>query len=351
MADKKPQEKKSAGLQIKFLRKLTPAPEKRNEPSKGAYPAGRFKMCFDIIKSNFSNLAIVNILTLLFALPMLAAVGFVAVLGFERFSYLLHGITETPYLMSNLGIGLSQGASIAVAKADMLIAYRVLFSAIAVSLPILGFGLAGIYHVVTKMVWGESFICKKDKYGNDIPRMVIEYFRGVKLYWKQTVVIMSVFAVVFAGASNLIIGFVQGLWLNNLNAGHWFGLILSCLVGFVSILVLFNLLPMVVAYELPLVTKLKNAFLLSAAFLVPTMFIISIASIPFILLVGGPLLKMLAALALSMIGFSFFCLISANYLGYNSEKIIVPLYETVLLNERKKNSKKKNKKGNSNKKQ
>lgn len=350
MADKQSHEQKSGGIQIKLIKHITPAPERRNEPSKGAYPAGRFKMGIDLLRSNLSNLAIVNILTLLFALPLLAALGFMAVMGAERLSYIVNGIKTTPYLLTDFGIGLSNGAVLSSTKAAMLVSYKLLFLAIAVSLPILGFGMAGIYHIVTKLVWGEGFICKKDKYGNDIPRMVIEYFRGVKLFWKQTVVIMSVFAVILAGVSNLIILFVQAQWLGSLNAGHWIGLIVGCIIGFVSIMVLFNLLPMVAAYDLPLIKKLKNAVLLAGAFVIPSLVILIIAALPFVLLTGGAMLRMLAALVLSMIGFSYFGLISANYLGYNSEKIIVPLYEATIQSEKKKSKKTKTpKSGNSNK--
>lgn len=342
MSDNKTEKK--GGIQLMLLRKLIPAPEKRNEPSKGAYPSGRFKMCLDILRSNFSNLSIVNILALIFALPLFAIVAFFAVMGAENFSYILNGIKDTPYLMSDFGIGLSSGATLAVSKADMLISYRVLFLGIAVCLPILSFGLSGVYYVVTKMVWGESFICKKDKYGNDVPRMVTEFFRGVKLFWKQTLVIMSVFAIIVAGVSNLIINFVEGIWLSNVNAGDWIGLIFACIIGLASVLVLFNLLPMVTAYDLPLIKKLKNASILATAFFIPTLFIMLFASVPFALLAGGSILQVVAALALAMIGFSYFCLISANYLGYNSEKIIVPLYEATVQSDKKKSKKSKTKK-------
>jgi len=339
MADNKPNQQKKGGYQLKLLSKLTPAPEKRNEPSKGAYPAGRFKLCIDIFRSNLSNLSLINILTLIFALPLLAVFIYFSLIGAEGFSYLLNG-TDVPYLLSGFGMGLSQGASLVATKANMLISYRVLFLAVAVCLPLLGAGFAGLLHITTKLVWGEGFICKKDKYGNDVPRMVLEYFRGVKLYWKQNVVIMSVFAVIVAGVSNLIINFIEGSWLNNLNAGDWIGLIVALIVGVASVLVLFNLLPMTVAYDLPILTKLKNAALLAAAFLVPTLIILVIACIPFALLAGGSMLRLIAAMVFSMIGFSFFCLVSANYLGYNSEKVIVPLYQATIQNERKKNSKK-----------
>ncbi|HPO53111.1 MAG TPA: hypothetical protein PLW76_01195 [Clostridia bacterium] len=344
MAEKNSKTKKSGELQLKLLQKLILAPENRNEPSKGAYPKGRFGMFKDILFGNFSNLAMANILTLIFALPLIALICFVLVIGFENFSYMLNGVKE-PYLLSDFGIGLSRGASLIATKANMLIAYRVFFSAIAVCLPILGFGIAGLLYLCTKYVWGESFICKKDKYGNDVPRIIIEYFRGVKLYWKQTVIIMAGFAVIFAGVSNLIILFVEGLW-TGLNAGHVIGLIAACIIGLASVMVLFNLLPMVVAYDMPLGKKLTNAAILATAFFLPSLIILILAAAPFLLTAVGGILNIFVAIAISMIGFSYFCLISVNYLGYNSEKILVPLYEASI-NPNK--SKKKSKKSKSNK--
>ncbi|MBO7156658.1 MAG: hypothetical protein J6V83_04565, partial [Clostridia bacterium] len=113
MADSRNSEKKGNSLKIKLLRAMVLAPEARTEESKGAYPGGRFKRFTDIFKANNQDLMMVNVFTILFALPILAVLLFITLFGAEKFAYTLKGITETPYLMSGLGFGLSQGTNLA----------------------------------------------------------------------------------------------------------------------------------------------------------------------------------------------------------------------------------------------
>lgn len=65
--------------------------------------------------------------------------------------------------------------SIEEAKSILLNSYRVLVSAIALGLPLLGFGIAGNLSITTKLIWGESLLIKKDKQGRDVPRVITEF--------------------------------------------------------------------------------------------------------------------------------------------------------------------------------
>lgn len=342
-------EKKNApereSIKLKLLKKLELQPEARTEPSKGPFPGGRIKKFFAILKGNLSVLTMTNMFAMIFAIPLLVAVLTINIIGIENFTYLLTGVKDAPYLLGNFGIGISQAASLQSVKIDMLLTYRVIVSAVAVLMPFLAFGFAGSFHIMTKLEWGESFICKKDKYGNDVPRIAIEFFRGVKLYWKQFLLILIVFALIFAGAGNLIITFIDGLWRGTATAGHYVGLIVACIIMFITTLVTINLLPLVVSYDMPLRKKLKNAFILTAAFFVPSVFILIFAAAPFMLVLAGSIFTILIAIATISLGISYVTLMFANYGDYNSEVLLVPLYEASLVQRvKQKSKKKKNKK-------
>jgi hypothetical protein len=321
-----PQKENKKSLRIDILKHLTLAPEARNEPSKGAYPAGRIKKLFDIIRGNFQPLITLNALTLIFALPLIAVILIFSMRS-EAIQYFVAGIKDTPYFLSNFGIGLSSGFDLDKMRQAMLLSYRFLSLSAVVCLPVLAFGIAGLTHVSVKLIWGESFICKKDaKTGKDVPRFALEFFRGVKLYWKETVAALAVYSVILAGAANMIITFVGAFWAGSAGFLEYFGLIVSLLVFFFASLVLINYLPTVVSYKLKPADKLKNAILLSLSFTVPSVFILAVAAVPALALLGGFWATIIFVVMLT-IGLSFDSLMIANYADYNAEKVLTPLYE------------------------
>lgn len=323
----KTQEQKEPSFRLKLMQKATLAPEARTEPSKGAYPAGRFKKFFDLFRGNFQINTITNLFTVLFGLPLLAVVILFGFFGAESITYFING-SNTPYLMTDFGLGLSTGASLTAVKVEMLLSYRLLLCAVAVTLPILGIGLSGNLYVMTKISWGESFICKKDKYGNDVPRIVLEFFRGIKMHWKQTVLIMSVMGVLVAGLGNVVISFVEGVWTGTAGAGLYIALIFACLAAIFAVFVFVNLLPLVVSYKIRLIDKVKNAVLLSVCFPLPTLFIVVFMAAPFLLLlINTNIISILVAIVLITFGVTYEMLLMVNYSDYNSEKLLVPLYE------------------------
>ena len=328
----------------RLLSKLAVAPENRSEPAKGKYPGGRFKRFFDIFRSNMQSFVTINLLTLIFAIPVLVLLGFIYGIGMERFSYMLEKIDRTPYLLSGFGFGLSAGTDLAATKITMLMGYRVLFLGLAVCLPILGFGIAGSLYVCTKLVWGESFLCKKDKYGNDVPRIATEYFRGLKKYWKEPVLIFAVLGVIVAGCSNLIINFVAGVWSGQPSAGEIIGLIAAILIALPALLLTVNLLPTTVSYYgMPFGAKLKNSVLVTISFIVPTLFILVFAAAPLLLMLTNNFIAIILAVAFVTIGFSYIVLLLTNYADRTSELILVPLYEATQRTPSTKKKKKKNK--------
>lgn len=330
MADSRNTEKKANSLKIKLLRAMALAPEARTEEKKGAYPGGRFKRFTDIFKANNQDLMMVNVFTILFALPMLAVVLFVTLFGAEKFAYVLKGITETPYLMSGLGFGLSSGVNIAEIKVLTLMSYRIMILGIAIFMPVLGVGVAGAMHVIQKFIWGERLLTKKDKKtGVDVNRTITEFFRGVKLYWKQMVVLFSVYAVFIAGGAELILEFIAGLWSGSASVGHWFAVIFGAIFILLSSIVFLNMLPQVVSYgkNLTFIEMVRNALIYTVAFFVPSFFIAIFMFAPIALFAVGGFVTIIVVILFMSVGASYMCLVAANYGDYNSENVLQVLYE------------------------
>ncbi len=337
MAKQKAQEKDS--FILKMLSRLYLAPEARTEAPK-KFEGGKFKRCIDLFKSNMSQLTIANVLGMIFALPIIALFLVITTIGIEEFTYILTGV-DAPYLLGSFGLGLSNSADLMATKIDMLLTYRILVTGSALFMPLLGFSFAGVYHITTKYNWGDSFITKRDKFGNEIPRIVVEFFRGVKLYWKQYVVIMAVYAVFVAGCGNLVITFVEGLWAGTANAGHYIGLVVAIIFGLISTMLVLNTMPSVVTYRTSLIAKLRNASVFTVAFFVQALFMVAIIALPFCLLLVGGIVTMLIAVACLTLSLAYIAMITTVYSDTNSERYLVPLYEMSIAPSKKDKKKKK----------
>lgn len=334
-------------FRLKLIAGMTIAPEARNEEKKPPYPAGRFKRFFDTYKANSPHFMTANALALIFALPILAVVVVVAAIGVENLAYMLAGITDAPYLMGSFGIGLSSSMPLNEARLYLLDVYRLIFLAIGVGIAVLSFGAAGHVYISTKLIWGESFLTKKDKKtGADVPRIATEFFRGVKTYWKEMLIVFSAYGVFFAGGTNLIVEFVYGVLSGGANVGQWFALFIGALILLITTPIFFNLVPQVVSYHktLTIAAKIKNACIYSLAFAIPTYIMVVLAFGPFALLaINSPIVTILIGMLLIVFGLTYVFLIMVNYGDHNSENVLQTLYENMRTDQSRQTRKEKKK--------
>ena len=132
-----------------------------------------------------------------------------------------------------------------------------------------------------KLVWQDKFITK-DSYGNNVPRISVEFFIGVK-YALQFVLIFLIFALIFAAVSCSVIFFIQNLWQNTAGAGLWILLIVALIFALFAAAMLVFMLPMLKMYEIPLAAKLKNSVILIISTPLPVFFITAVSLLPFVL--------------------------------------------------------------------
>lgn len=327
------QESKVSQFKLKLLAGMALAPEARNEEKKPPYPAGRFKRFFDTYKANSPHFMTANALALIFALPILAIIVLISAIGTENLAYMFAGVTDKPYVMGNFGIGLSSSMSINEARLYLLDVYRLMFLGIGIGIAVLSFGAAGHVYISTKLIWGESFLTKKDKKtGADVPRIATEFFRGVKQYWREMLIVFASYGVFFAGGTNLIVEFVNGVWSGGANVGQWFALFIGIIVLLTTTPIFFNLVPQVVSYHktLTLAEKIKNACIYSAAFVIPTYMMIVLAFAPFALLaIDTPIVTIIIGMLLIVFGLTYVFLIMVNYGDHNSENVLQTLYENM----------------------
>lgn len=312
---------------VGLLRYLTFEREARDD-DQFSHPikTGRIKYFFNTFKQYNGNLMFPNLLFVVTMLPMLAAYVILQIFTVEKISYYLNGITDLPYLMSSIGIGISSSSDILSAKLDILNVYQIYFLALAAGFVILSIGLAGLMRISMKFIWGDSFITKKDSYGNNVPRSVIEFFGGIKKYWWQMLLMGIIGFVFIAGVSSGIIYFISNLWAGTAGAGQYILLIICILAGLLGLLFLLYFPSIIVMYDIPFIDKIKNSLILGIQMFVPNLIILIIMTLPILLvsLLSGFLNVLLVALII-VFGGTFYSLLTGTYVQYYAEKIIIPV--------------------------
>lgn len=283
-----------------------------------------------------------NLLFLVTALPLIAMLVFPSAIGgMEGFAYLLKGTSDLPYFLQDFGFGISSGSPIIEGRLLIAYAYQIYFLLISAAVVFLGIGFSGLMYVAMKFVWQDTFITKKDSYGNNVPRVVKEFFIGLKKYWWQSLIVTAAAGIILAAVSNSIVFFIQRFWTGNAGAGEWILVIFACLFALFSLVVIIFLLPMVVEYDIPFLQKVKNAVLLAISMIVPTVLLLAVLSVPFIIAaVTSGIISIVIAALLIVFGGIFYSFALCNFMQYHADKIITPVYEADMARKNKKKKKK-----------
>jgi hypothetical protein len=317
-------ETKKAGL----LAHLTFDKEAREDGQiSPAVEVGRIKYFFSLFSKHNSELLLPSLLFLITAIPLFGIYIFFRIYGAEKLVYDMLKITELPYLMSNIGIGISSGTDVIALKTDMLIVYKLFFIALGIGMFFMSIGLSGMLRLSAKFVWKDSFITKKDNYGNNVPRTVIEFFKGLKKCFPQMLIWGAIAMILVAGVGNAIIFFVSSLWSQTAGAGEYILLILSCIIGLIGSMFLLFLAPFIVMYDIPFAAKIKNSAILTIQMFLPNIFILALVAIPIIIVaVSSGFINVIFVALLIVFGATFYSLLTCTYVQYYAEKIINPIY-------------------------
>ena len=324
--------RKSAGKGTGLLEKLKFYPEYRRD-GQTTPPleegVGRFKYFWSVGKRRNSSILIANLMFVIFALPLVAVfVTILALGGVENVAYLLKDLSA-PYLMTNIGFGISTSPySFSDVSRYMAEVYYIIFAAAGVGALILSLGLSGMMPLCMNFILGDTFISKKDNYGNNVPCAIREFFRGMKKYWWQFLIVGVCLMVLVAGVGNVFVFFISSFKLGEAGVGHWFMIIFAAAFALLALMFLAHLMPTIVLYEMPFKDKINNAFIFTIQMFVQNLFMIIAFAVPFVLIgvIDNMIISSIILALLLVYGSKYYCLTMCNYEQYISEKIIMPIY-------------------------
>ena len=271
-------------------------------------PKGRWSDTWDVFKSNFVKLVIINVLTLLFFVPGIAVVYF-------RFAYISQMELVYPFSSNWLGTYPLTPSMQGVPEGITLSADLMFYSLLILAGFIASVGLAGACYSIKKIINTHGKFTLKG------------YFHGVKVSYFNVVFPVSVF-MLFMFASFCISDWAKLQVANGHSAGgpvtaQVFIIIATVVVGIIAAWVL----AVGVSYKVKLKHLIKNSFVLLFATIIQTLFMAGFSLLPvWILLIGKAVsfFKIIGYAIFIFFGFSFIILCWFAFTQWVFDMFITP---------------------------
>ncbi len=293
-----------------FITRLLEGKEKSEEYARSTLPTNRWQLFWDIFKGNFGKIVKVNLLTLIFFIPLIAVIVM----------YTMMGESDSMFypFAANLGVGYpSAPFQAGISEMRTLSNGMFLYVGLIVTSLVAAVGLSGGMYVVRNMVWTEGIFVTND------------FWRGIKLNYKNAMQTGLFFTVVLFLCSTVIdsaqlyiaagaLSDAEVVWMR-ISQGTSYVMIV--LAGMMS----FWMIAMSVNYKIKFLGLMRNAFLLTIGTFPQTVFFIALAAIPFLLfLIPQEFFIIIAVFAVLLFGLSYVLLVWLDFAQWVFDRYINP---------------------------
>ncbi len=293
-----------------LITRLLEGKEKSEEYARSTLPTNRWQLFWDIFKGNFWKMVKVNLLTLLFFVPLFAVI---LLSGWYREAM---GVTY-PF-GSNVGIGYP-----AYPPTQGLSEYLTMQTGLALSIGlfitsiIASVGLSGGMYVVRNMVWTEGVFVTND------------FWRGVRLNFKnalQTALFFCGAFLICQTAINIVdLNLAVGVESKFQEVIIKISQIASYIFLAFAIMMSFWMLALGVNYKMGFGMLLKNSAIMTVGTLPQTVFFIALSLLPFLLfLINFQLITTIAVICCLLFGLSYALLVWLDFAQWVFDKYINP---------------------------
>ena len=279
--------------------------EKSEGYARASLPSNRWELFWDILKGRLGKLVIINLLMLLFFLPLIGLI-------FVRYTILFNLGSAYPF---------TQGFGVGYMIPPTLLGYseRIVYDVNSITLlllPIAGIfasiGISGGAYVIRNMVWTEGIFVAND------------FWKGIKQNFKQVCVIVLTYCLLFYFVIlsislceySEVVG-VDNAWIFTVSR------VLSyVLIGFFTLVAL-HMISMSVTYELRFSKLLRNAVLFSIGLFPQSIFFLFLGALPLTLLFfGESFILSLGFVFIIFISFSLLFLVWTVFCQWAFDKFI-----------------------------
>ncbi len=292
--------KKSGGL----ISRLMLGKEKSEDYARGTLPSNRWELFWDIFKGRFGKLVIINLLTIIFFIPL-----FLLIL--MRSNALANYGAMYPFSQS-FGIGYMAPASMVGYAENIVVQVDIItFLFLPIAVVIMAIGISGAAYVMRNMVWTEGIFVAND------------FWKGIKENFKRMMLIGLLYSLIFYV---LIIGISIAEQNIAMGAGaKWLWIvseILSyCMLALFSVMTL-HMITMTVTYDLKFRYLIKNSFVFTIGLAPHNILFILLGGLPFVFFIFGGILSLIGILVIALLGISIALLVWTNYSQWAYDKFI-----------------------------
>ena len=292
--------KKIGGL----INRLLVGSEKSEGYARASLPSNRWELFWDIFKGRFWKLVIINLLVLLFFIPLFVLIFFRSA-GISGFG------ANMPF-GQGFGVGYQAPPSLVGYKESIVLNVNVMiYVLLPLVLGIAAVGLAGGAYVIRNMVWTEGIFVAND------------FWRGVKQNIKQMLLIAVVYSLIFY-ISRVAISLSDYSIASGANNGWMFvaSKILSITFLFFFSVITMHMITMSVTYELKFFALLKNSFLFTIGLLPQNLVFLALGALPFIVAALGGFLTAIGIILILLLGFALILLIWTVFCQWAYDRFI-----------------------------
>ncbi len=288
-----------------FITRFIEGPERSEDYAKKTLPHNRWQLGWDVFKGNLGKMVFLNLLTLLFCLPLIAII-------FIR-NLFQTSISATFPFSQNVGIGYP--AYPGVSGLEPMLNYELnveVFKFLIIGVIFLAIAFSGGFYVIRNLLWRESVSVGADFFKGVKKNFFVVFF-SLLLY--SVVMVLSIIAL---DSSSIMLATGKGVrWL--LLSSRIITYIVMAIFTFICLF----MITLGLTYKISFGHLIRNAFILTIA-LIPTnaFFLVFASALFLILLLKVLFLSVFAVSFILFFGFSVFILIWMNYSQWIFDKFL-----------------------------
>lgn len=289
-----------------FLTKLIEGPERSEDYARSTLPTNRWELGWDVFKNNMGKLFGLNLLTLLFLIPMI-------LLLVLRYMTKVANTVTYPFSQNMGGLSYPFYPNTAGLESQLTFALNTeLFKYLIVGIAVGAVAISGGFYVMRNLVWAEGVMVTSD------------FFKGVKQNYFVVFFSLLFYAVIMV-VSVLSIDMASMMIANN--EGIAWLLVIAQVITYLimalaTIMVMF-MITLGINYKLSFLNLIRNAFILTIALIPTNIFFVLFSAVWFIIMfLGFQLFTVLGIVLCFIWGFSLFMLVWTNYSHWVFDKFI-----------------------------
>lgn len=281
-----------------FIAKIIEGPERSETYARSTLPTNRWELGWDVFKTNKGKLFGLNLLTLLFCLPLVA-------LFVMRYVLKTVDIAIFPFTQ-NMGIGYPAYPATSGLQAQLALNVNVeFFKFVIIGVAFLAMAISGGFYVMRNMVWAEGVMVASD------------FFKGVKQNYFVVFFSLLFYTVIMAASvlslnmSSVLIATGGGIkWLLVVAQ------VLTYVIMAIATMMVFYMITLGITYKLSFGALIRNSFILSIALVPTNVFFIAFSAVWLLLLLLGKVMPLFLIIGIFMVfiwGVSLFMLVWTDY--------------------------------------